>query len=209
MREGNINSCNRSAEALFGYDGAELVQRNLADLFAPESQRAVLDYLESVKALRRRQPARPRPRGARQRARRRHHPAVDDDGADPARRPEFLRGVSRSVADQEKRERAAAGAAAGRSRRQRQGRHAGADQPRGPHAPQRHHRLRRSDDRRTVRRARQRALRRIHEGHPRLRRAGHRHHQRPARSLADRDRQARSRLRQPEPQRHGRSNASR
>ena len=27
--EGNINSCNRSAEALFGYDGAELVQRNL------------------------------------------------------------------------------------------------------------------------------------------------------------------------------------
>ena len=36
--EGNINSCNRSAEALFGYDGEELVQRNLADLFAPESQ---------------------------------------------------------------------------------------------------------------------------------------------------------------------------
>ena len=35
--EGNINSCNRSAEALFGYDGAELVQRNLTDLFAPES----------------------------------------------------------------------------------------------------------------------------------------------------------------------------
>ncbi|MGY3618459.1 PAS domain-containing protein [Bradyrhizobium sp. USDA 10063] len=47
--EGNINSCNRSAEALFGYDGDELVQRNLADLFAPESQRVVLDYLESIK----------------------------------------------------------------------------------------------------------------------------------------------------------------
>jgi PAS domain S-box-containing protein len=47
--KGNINSCNRSAEALFGYDGAELVQRNLADLFAPESQRVVLDYLESIK----------------------------------------------------------------------------------------------------------------------------------------------------------------
>ncbi|WP_454632006.1 PAS domain-containing protein [Bradyrhizobium cenepequi] len=46
---GNINSCNRSAEALFGYDGDELVQRNLADLFAPESQRVVLDYLESIK----------------------------------------------------------------------------------------------------------------------------------------------------------------
>ncbi|MDI4238520.1 PAS domain S-box protein [Bradyrhizobium sp. Arg237L] len=47
--EGNINSCNRSAEALFGYDGDELVQRNLADLFAPESQRVMLDYLESIK----------------------------------------------------------------------------------------------------------------------------------------------------------------
>jgi PAS domain S-box-containing protein len=47
--EGNINSCNRSAEALFGYDGDELVQRGLADLFAPESQRVVLDYLESIK----------------------------------------------------------------------------------------------------------------------------------------------------------------
>ena len=28
--QGNINSCNRSAEALFGYDGAELTQQNLA-----------------------------------------------------------------------------------------------------------------------------------------------------------------------------------
>jgi PAS domain S-box-containing protein len=48
--EGNINSCNRSAEALFGYDGADLVQRNLSELFAPESQRVVQDYLESIKA---------------------------------------------------------------------------------------------------------------------------------------------------------------
>jgi len=47
--EGNINSCNRSAEALFGYDGPELVQRNLAELFAPESQRVVRDYLDSTK----------------------------------------------------------------------------------------------------------------------------------------------------------------
>jgi PAS domain S-box-containing protein len=47
--EGNINSCNRSAEALFGYDGAELVQRNLAGLFAPESQRVVSDYLQGIK----------------------------------------------------------------------------------------------------------------------------------------------------------------
>jgi PAS domain S-box-containing protein len=48
--EGNINSCNRSAEALFGYDGPALVQRNLAELFAPESQLSVRDYLESTKS---------------------------------------------------------------------------------------------------------------------------------------------------------------
>jgi PAS domain S-box-containing protein len=48
--EGNINSANRSAEALFGLDGTELVQRNLADLFAPESAQAVRDHLESVKS---------------------------------------------------------------------------------------------------------------------------------------------------------------
>jgi PAS domain S-box-containing protein len=47
--EGNLNSCNRSAEALFGFDGEELVRRNLAGLFAPESQRVVRDYLESIK----------------------------------------------------------------------------------------------------------------------------------------------------------------
>ena len=48
--EGNISSCNRSAEALFGYDGEELARRNLADLFAPESQHGVFDYLASVKS---------------------------------------------------------------------------------------------------------------------------------------------------------------
>jgi PAS domain S-box-containing protein len=47
--EGNVNSCNRSAEALFGHDGSELVKRNLLSLFAPESQGAVLDYLASLK----------------------------------------------------------------------------------------------------------------------------------------------------------------
>jgi PAS domain S-box-containing protein len=47
--DGQINSCNRSAEALFGCDGTELVQRNLIELFAPESQPAVLDYLNGIK----------------------------------------------------------------------------------------------------------------------------------------------------------------
>ena len=48
--EGNISSCNRSAEALFGYDGEELARRNLAELFAPESQHAVFDYLASIRS---------------------------------------------------------------------------------------------------------------------------------------------------------------
>ena len=50
--EGNIHACNRSAEALFGYDGNEFVRHNLTDLFAPESRRAILEYLESVKGAR-------------------------------------------------------------------------------------------------------------------------------------------------------------
>ncbi|TPQ39530.1 PAS domain-containing sensor histidine kinase [Bradyrhizobium guangdongense] len=48
--EGNIHACNRSAEALFGYDGEHLLQQNLATLFAPESQRVVADYLDSLKS---------------------------------------------------------------------------------------------------------------------------------------------------------------
>jgi PAS domain S-box-containing protein len=47
--EGNIHACNRSAEALFGYDGEALMQQNLLTLFAPESQHVVIDYLESLR----------------------------------------------------------------------------------------------------------------------------------------------------------------
>jgi PAS domain S-box-containing protein len=47
--EGNIHACNRSAEALFGYDGPEFVRHNLADLFAPESRQVVFEYLENIK----------------------------------------------------------------------------------------------------------------------------------------------------------------
>jgi len=46
---GNIHFCNRNAEALFGYDGTELVRLNFTELFAPESQRVVKDYLESIR----------------------------------------------------------------------------------------------------------------------------------------------------------------
>lgn len=48
--EGNIHACNRSAEALFGYDGEALMQQNLMTLFAPESQQIVVDYLENLKS---------------------------------------------------------------------------------------------------------------------------------------------------------------
>lgn len=48
--EGNIHVCNRSAEALFGYDGAALLEQTLLTLFAPESRQIVVDYLESLKS---------------------------------------------------------------------------------------------------------------------------------------------------------------
>jgi len=46
---GAIHASNRSAEALFGYDGPEFAQRHLAELFAPESQRMVQDQLAGIK----------------------------------------------------------------------------------------------------------------------------------------------------------------
>jgi PAS domain S-box-containing protein len=47
-RDGGIVSLNRSAEALFGYDSRELIGRPFGDLFAPESRRAALDYLDGL-----------------------------------------------------------------------------------------------------------------------------------------------------------------
>jgi PAS domain S-box-containing protein len=44
-REGRILSCNRSAEALFGYEAHQVVGRVFVDLFAPESERVASDYL--------------------------------------------------------------------------------------------------------------------------------------------------------------------
>ena len=48
--EGNIHAVNRSAEALFGRDGDELAQRNITELFAPESQHGAVEYLAAIKA---------------------------------------------------------------------------------------------------------------------------------------------------------------
>ena len=47
-RAGRVLSANRSARALFGYDGAAICELSLADLLTPESRRSVLDYLERL-----------------------------------------------------------------------------------------------------------------------------------------------------------------
>ncbi|MCK0196429.1 PAS domain S-box protein [Ancylobacter sp. 6x-1] len=47
-RAGTILSLNRSAEALFGFDAAELQGEAITLLFAPESHRAVVDYLDGL-----------------------------------------------------------------------------------------------------------------------------------------------------------------
>jgi len=47
-RGGHILSANRSAEALFGYEGTELTARSFADLFAQQSQAAALTYLDRM-----------------------------------------------------------------------------------------------------------------------------------------------------------------
>jgi PAS domain S-box-containing protein len=49
-REGRILSLNRSAEALFGYDSEEIEGQLFTRLFAPESHRGAMDYLEGLSA---------------------------------------------------------------------------------------------------------------------------------------------------------------
>jgi PAS domain S-box-containing protein len=46
--DGRIVSANHSAEALFGYEAAELTTRSFADLFVPDSRAAALGYLASL-----------------------------------------------------------------------------------------------------------------------------------------------------------------
>ncbi len=47
-RAGRVLSANRSAEALFGYETADIAALSFGDLFAPESRRSVLDYLDRI-----------------------------------------------------------------------------------------------------------------------------------------------------------------
>jgi PAS domain S-box-containing protein len=47
-RAGRVLSANRSAEALFGHEATEIAELSFGDLFAPESRRSVLDYLDRL-----------------------------------------------------------------------------------------------------------------------------------------------------------------
>jgi PAS domain S-box-containing protein len=47
-RAGRVLSANRSAEALFGYAAKDFAMLTFGDLFAPESRRAALDYLDRL-----------------------------------------------------------------------------------------------------------------------------------------------------------------
>ncbi|MCZ8316529.1 ATP-binding protein [Phreatobacter sp.] len=46
--DASIESMNRSAEALFGYEAAEVKGRSITALFAPESHRSALDYCDGL-----------------------------------------------------------------------------------------------------------------------------------------------------------------
>ena len=47
-RAGRVLSANRSAQALFGYDAADFTDLTFGELFAPESRRFALDYLDRL-----------------------------------------------------------------------------------------------------------------------------------------------------------------
>ncbi|ETR78634.1 histidine kinase [Afipia sp. P52-10] len=47
-RSGAVTLANRAAQVLFNIPAADFLTQNVADLFAPESQRIVLDYFESI-----------------------------------------------------------------------------------------------------------------------------------------------------------------
>ena len=47
-RSGRVLSANRSAQALFGHGAESFAALTFGDLFAPESRRAALDYLDRL-----------------------------------------------------------------------------------------------------------------------------------------------------------------
>ena len=155
-RAGRVLSANRSAEALFGYEAAEIAELSFGDLFAPESRRAVLDYLDRL--------ARAAPACSTPAARR--SGCVEQGGLVPlyftmgriADGEKFC-AVMRDVTAWKRTEEELINAKqAGRESLHRQVGIPRQDQPRNPHAAQRHHRLLRGDDGGALRPGRQRAL---------------------------------------------------
>ncbi len=147
-RAGRVLSGNRSAEALFGYDAGQFTELSFGDLFAPESKRVGARISRADGARERH--ARCRARSDRTREAGRAGAALHHHGA-YRRRREAVRGAARYHRLEAQR----------RGTDQRQaGRREGVhreigiprqDQPRDPHAAQRHHRLLRGDDGRALR----------------------------------------------------------
>ena len=182
-RDGMILASNRSAEALFGYESHELINRSFVDLFAPGSPRRAR-LAQRADARGRRPRAQRRTRSDRPRAAGRSDPAVHDHR--PDRRRKILHRVPRHHAVEARR-----GGSDQRQARSREGivgeiRRAGQGQPRDPHAAQRHHRLRRSHDGGAPGPGRQRALPPVPQGYPHLRRARDLAGERSARPVEDR-----------------------
>ena len=174
-----------------------LTGRSLGDLLAPESERAARDYLDRIV----------RGTGTSDNVLDVAARAGDDRlvplamTLDPHRRRPRLRDIPRHHQPQAERGRAAQRQARDAARGIGQGGIPRQGQPRNPHAAQCHDRLCRSDHGRALRPDRQRALPRIYQGHPRRRHASGLDAQRPARSVADRDRADRAQLRQRQSQR--------
>ena len=191
-RAGRVLSANRSAGAV-RLRRADFAHLTFGDLFAPESRRAVLDYLDRIAG------------GAAAgilEAGREAIGRVRRGGLVPLyltlgriEDGEKVCAVLRDVTAWKRTEeelinarQQAERASTAKSGIPRQ------DQPRDPHAAQRHHRLLRSNDGRALRPGRQRALPAISQGHPHLRRPSDLAAQRPARSVEDRSRQSSSSL---------------
>ena len=149
---GRILSLNRSAEALFGYDEREVAGDAITVLLAPESHIVALDYLEGLRSPGVGKPAQRRPRGSRPGAPGRLDPALHDHGP-PGRwaGSPVLRRAARHHRLQEGRGRADRRQARGRGGERPEIRSSGQDQPRDPHAAERHHRLCRGDARGALR----------------------------------------------------------
>ena len=162
---GRILSLNRSAEALFGVEGTDVLGKPFTDLLAEESRKSAVDYLDGLA--------------------RNGVASVLNDGREviglvPAggliplfmtmgrlsEQRQVLRRAARHHALEECRGGVGRRAARGRDRQSAEIGIPRQDQPRDPHAAQRDHRLRRRHHRGALRPDRHRPLSRISQGYP-------------------------------------------